>query len=220
MHLQRPPGDVGGHVRVAVAVAPDPRPEAQEESRLRVHIVAVAQRPPHILPQLGHHLPDRCGQVVQSLLDLVTHLRPLGPDFVGREQEHDLVVDLIEEPCLLLGGRLPASKTDQKRGDPLLLLQDRRPPCLGRMGREGRLDVEAAEIREDVLERNAGGVERLYRLGDRLRPRAPACALAVDADDLLLLRLVHQVEERGVGAQEHDDVVELEAGDPLRGSTP
>src|SRR5690606_14332166 len=46
----------------------------------------------------------------------------------------------------------------------------------------------------------------------------PARPIAIDADDLLLLRLVHEMEEGVVRAQEPDDLVLLEPADDLGGA--
>ena len=220
LHAEGPARDVGGDVRVAVPVAADPGAVAQERGQLRAAAVVLPQGAPQIGVDARHCLPDHARQEVQALPHLVAHLRTLGADLVGGEQDQHLVVERIEQRLLFLRRGFQRPRR-QKVADPPLLLEHGAPAGLGGMGRERRLDVERREQRLDIGQRHAVRRQLGHQLADRLRARRlRPRAGPVDADDLLLLGLVHQVEERRERAQQRDQVGKRERGDALHRQLP
>ena len=223
LHPDRPAGDLRRDVRVAVPVAADPGAVAQAEAwdgGLTVFTESALQRPLDVFADARHRLPDHVAEEVEPLLDLVLDARPLGRDLVGGEQHGDLHVELLEQAVALVRRGAFTLEGVEQLADPLLLEQHRAAARLGRVGGQRRLDVEALDQREDLLGVPSGAGQPGQGRVDGLRARRAtgtggAGPLPVDAQDLLLLGLVDQVEEGGEGAQQPDDLVQVEAGDAL-----
>jgi hypothetical protein len=160
-------------------------------------------------------------QEVVPLLHLLPHRGPLGAHLVGPQQKRDLTVEAIQRLGALVRRGVGAAQGGEQVGDVLLFAEDRAAARLRGVGREGGLDVELLEQAHHLVERVALILQvrhrRVDRLGARLRvgravllPRSQRPLrgagrpgpLTVDADDLLLLRLVDEVEEGGVDVQE------------------
>ncbi len=79
------------------------------------------------------------------------------------------------------------------------------------MRRQRRLDIQVAEERKDLLVGVSLFLETVDRFEDGFRPglfrRSGTGPIPVDADDFFLLRLIYQMEERGVGAKQPKNVL-------------
>ena len=206
--LERPGRDLGRHVGVAVAVAADPRPVAQDRPQVAGRLaVLLAEGAVEVGVQARDDVPDAGGDEEQPVAHLVLDRDRGRPHLVGRQQQPQ-PVERLPLGVVALGRRQRralAGEAVQGRRGPVLMAEHRPPAGLGRVGRQRRLDVEAADQGPGVVGGEPAFFEVGDRLGDRLAARG-ACrggdlALPVDADDLDLLGLVDQVEVRGQRAE-------------------
>ena len=197
--LDRAPGHVRGHVRVAVPVAADPRPPSEERpvERRRSRPGTGRQRAIHLAGHDGQHVEDRLVEQRHLGAHLVQRLRTTGADLAGAPQRRHLLHQASIDVQSLARGQLRVVEPFHQRADPPQGLDDRAPPRLGRMRREDGHDLEPPQQRRETLVaervagvRHAGG----ERIPDRLHR---GVAAAEDAQPVVLLREVDQLEVAG-----------------------
>ena len=134
--------------------------------------------------------------MVQAVQHLVQHVNPPRADLVGRREQGER----LASPALVprsFGRRDVRFVADgQAFGQLALLLQDGAAAGFGRVGGEGRLNVEGLEQPDHVVAAESSSSQGKNGLANRLRPRRPTLALApaVDPGDLELLGLVPEME--------------------------
>ena len=199
MRLQGPAGHRRGDVGVAVPVAADPRGEAEEGGRLDPGLGIMPDQ------RLGQPLIARVRRLEQGLVeevqppgDLVLQARPVDAQLAGHPQDLDLVADLPDQMVALARGPARRLHLDQLQIDPPETLQHGHPLGLGRVGGQGRRDLE---LRQRTHHDRAVDVHRCrfrQRMAERadhvVRPagnlgRPAAAHLAVLLGDALELKL-------------------------------
>ena len=209
--LERLAGECRGHPRIAVTVATDPGPVLQERRRLDLLTPDAGDAPTEIPMHAGHGVPDGARQMVHPAPDLIGDVEALRPDLVGRQQQTEQSPGLGRRRLHLRVGAVRGFEHRQQFAEPSLLADDAPTAGLGRMGGQGRLDVEPSEELRDLGRRPSGRRELAARLLDRLGPRRlrtrRKLPSTVDADDVVLLGLVAKMEgDRQMGEVRGDHI--------------
>ena len=159
-----------------------------------------------------HDLHDGLAEKVERVAHLLAHAQPLGAHFVGLPEfdEDALGVDhggVLRFERVGEGGR--GLVFGEQEGDLLELIEHALALGLGGVGGEGGSDTHPGGERAHLLRARAA----LLQAGDGVADTFPAgLAGTVHADDLLLFRDVHQLEEDGEGAGEAADAVGIVEG--------
>jgi hypothetical protein len=226
--LERVPRDLRGHIRVPVPVAPDPRPVGQDPGQIAQGEGGVARRARVAVrgaDEVAHEgrdrLPDGGAQVVQAVADLLGDLEPARAHIVGHEQHRDDPAQAVLEVGALAGEQVgPPELADAPR-DLELLVEDRPPAGLGRVGGQRGLDPQAREHAGQVIRARAHRAQAEHGLVERLGAGCLGCrarlALPVDLRDRQLLGLVEQVEPRRDQAEDIELRALVERRDAGRG---
>ena len=145
-------------------------------------------------------------QIEEDLLALIAHGQPLARQLLGLPGGGELDADAAPEIARLLRRQHRIEPVEQMLRHPLLLAQQRAAGRLHGVSGEHRLDAQAAEQRQNLLEAPghgpAGVAMRIFH-ARRLRAAAvlaeivPAAADAVD-----FLREVHSLEPHGEGTDQ------------------
>ncbi len=199
LNQHRGRGHLGGHRIVAVAIASHPAAEAKERGgEGRAHAgVRWTERAIELAIDLRHNTKEGFIENGHRRADLVQRrdLRraqltgpPKGVDLFG-ESAHRLTAVALRRPRILESVQLLPDTTDGR--------DHRAAPCLGRVGREDRVHLEAGEhlVQPPAAQPFAQRRNR-RREGFRHRSRS-AITFAQDPSPMVLFRQVDQVEVDG-----------------------
>jgi hypothetical protein len=222
---ERALGHEGGDVGIAVPVTADPAPEAEEgpygEGAPRI---LAREGPPQSPHERGGEVEERALEVVEAVDDLVDHARPVAARLLGLPERDHLLANELERRLRLLGGGRAEVERAQGVRDPGELGENR--PALG-FGGVGGEDGHDEQPRDEGL--HLGSTDPFlaqppHRGRDRLPHRLAALlglarAPAQDADALLLLREIHELEVGGEGLDDAAGLRQrqrLDAGEQVR----
>jgi hypothetical protein len=220
LELQGVAGDLRGDAGVTVAVTPDPGPVPEKGAGRRALPVLGLHGIGQVAVNVGHHLPDRAQEEVKPLLHFVAHAGALPAHRVGGQEKGHLAGHAMKDPVALARRGLPAGERLEEPRNAPLPLEHRRRPGLGRVRRERGPQVEGAHAFEHLVQGHASFPQRAHGIAERLGAHSLAAPFAVDAHDLLLLGLVHEVEEGREGAEHLLELVGVERGQQFRGAGP
>jgi hypothetical protein len=210
--VERPAGDVRGDVGVAISVGADPAAPAQERRQLHrggVPAEVVAERPSHVTVDARRRLPDAGLHEPDALLDFIANAGPLVAYVRSGDEERDLVSERVHCVVAFGGSDIGAMHVGEEFGDAALRAEQRAATRFRGVRRERRLHVEPLQQRHHLVAAAAVLLQPDDNGLDGLGTRAGGAAtgaLPVDAPDLLLLRLVDEVEERAVRADQPADL--------------
>jgi hypothetical protein len=206
--------------RVAVAVAADPRTEPQQArnaDRRLAALVAVhgVQRPLQVAIEHRQRLENGLAEVVQTILDLVAHLRLEAAHLVGFPQDLNLATQRFDHlvPLVRIQRRIVELTVGYKH-PPLRAQQD---PAFGLGGMGGEHRRKAKLIEQDLQPGgiDAVGAQSAQGLVEGAAPERFA-ALDLFAAQLVLEVFLGDVGEIEVGVESPNDVAEhfrIESGD-------
>ena len=222
-HREGGAGDVGRHARVAVAVAADPRPVAQHGREVGGRLaVGLGEGEADVVVEDRDGAPDRAGEEVEAVVDLLEHAEALGADVVRAQEDEDEALERGPGVAGLARGRVRLAEGADVLHESALLAEHGASAGLGGVRRERGLDVEAGEELGRVPEGAPGVAQAAHGLGDGLEARRVgrdvAVALSVDAGDRELLGLIDEVEPKRQGAEEGADLRVREAREPFGGA--
>ena len=152
---------LGVNVRVAVHVATDPGAEAQDGGQLdgvRGHAVMLLERLRDLLVEGRHDAIEDLDQIEEHLLALIAHGQPLARQLLGLPGGGELDADAAPQIARILRRQHRVEPVEQVLRDPLLLAQQRAAGRLHGMRGEHRLDAQAAEEGQHLLEARGRGL--------------------------------------------------------------
>ncbi len=209
--------DLGGHVGVAVAVAADPGAVADVGAGDRragagARFERAVERP----VDQRHRPEERLVEGRHGGPHLVERVELGRAELGGPPQQ----VDLLPQPplgLLLLAGTTTRGVVEvEVATDPLDRGHHRPPPRLGRVGRQHRPELQVPDEPVELLGPHVVA-ERAHRLGQRLGHRhVVTVALPQDADAVVLLGQVGEVEVAREGPRDQHGAVDRPIGDQSR----
>jgi hypothetical protein len=212
--LERAAGHVGGDVRVAVAIAADPGAPAQERADLeRLARPGRRQRVLQLAVDQRRHVEERGLEHLQPGPHLVARRRPGGARLLGHVQRQHHLAQPIARVRALARARAGIVELFERAGDLRQQIDHRAAPRLGRVGGQDRHHEQPLEQRAHLVGADSGPGHLGAGGGQRaVGRRVGAVAAAEDADPVLLLGRVEQVEEQRERARDQLERVEIELG--------
>src|SRR6266851_4817993 len=199
LYKHRGRGHLGGYRIVAIAIASNPAAEAKERGREgRAHAgIRLTERAIELAIDLRHDTKQRFIENGHRRADLIQRCDLRSAQLTGSPKRVDLLGDPAHGLAALAIGRPRILEPAQLLPHTTDGCDHRTAPCLGRVGREDGVHLEAGEhfaqptAAQSFAQRGHG---RRQRFGHRSRS---AVAFAQDPSPMVLLSQVDQVEVDG-----------------------